>query len=165
MLRGSEVEQKTDIIVASSISTARCLTKDHEGLIPAPEQPEFYLVVDCPSLHIVSGDNIGPRRQSDTDVSLKVSCISSSWYKITSTDRLSLASQQSTMPSAPSVSKSSPEPDRLHPIFHHQDIAHLESRLVPVNCHGLFGRIVHCQRWCRLRLIPPFEEEAYRPLP
>jgi hypothetical protein len=45
--------------------------KDHEGLIPVPAQPEFYFVVDCPSLHIVSGDHIGVRQQSETDVSIK----------------------------------------------------------------------------------------------
>jgi len=73
MLRGSDVEQKSDIIVAaSSFSASRGLMEDREGLIPVPIQSEFYFVVDCPSLHIVSGNNIGPRRQSETDVSLKL---------------------------------------------------------------------------------------------
>jgi hypothetical protein len=71
MLR-SDVEQKSDIVVAtSSFSTSKDLMKDREGLIPVPTQPEFYFVVDCPSLHIVEGDNIGLRQQSETDVSLK----------------------------------------------------------------------------------------------
>ena len=73
MIRRSDVEQKSDIIVAaSSFSSSKGLMKDHEGLIPAPTQPEFYFVVDCPSLHIISSYNIGPRRQSEADVSLKL---------------------------------------------------------------------------------------------
>ena len=66
MLRGSGVEQKSDIIVA------RSLMKDHEGLIPVKAELEFYFVVDCPSLHIISGNNIGPRQQAGTDVCLKL---------------------------------------------------------------------------------------------
>jgi hypothetical protein len=69
MRRESDVEQKSDIIVATS--AARSLMRDQEGLIPVLAQPEFYFVVDCPSLHVVSGDCIGPRRQAETDVSLK----------------------------------------------------------------------------------------------
>lgn len=73
MLRRSDVEQKSDIIVAaSSFSTSKGPMMDHEGLIPVPTKSEFYFVVDCPSLHIVSGNNIGPRWQSETDVSLKL---------------------------------------------------------------------------------------------
>jgi hypothetical protein len=66
MLRGFDVEQKSDIIVAGS------LMKDHEGLIPVPAELEFCFVVDCPSLHIISRNNIGPRRQAGTDVRLKL---------------------------------------------------------------------------------------------
>ena len=78
MLRRSDVEQKTDIIVAaSSFSASKGLMKDDDGLIPVSTQPEFYFVVDCPSLHIVSGNNIGPRRQSERDVSLKLFMYSS----------------------------------------------------------------------------------------
>lgn len=73
MLRRTDVEQKSDIIVATSrYPSSRDLMKDHEGLIPVPTQPELYFVVDCPSLHIVDGHNIGPRQQSETDVSLKL---------------------------------------------------------------------------------------------
>jgi hypothetical protein len=76
MLKRSDVEQKSDIIVAtsrfpSSRDLAKDLTKDREGLIPIPTQPEVYFVVDCPSLHIVGGNNIGPRQQSGTDVSVE----------------------------------------------------------------------------------------------
>ena len=66
MLRGSDVEQRSDITVA------RSLMKDHEGLIPAQAELEFYFVVDCPSLHIISGNNIGPRQQAETDVRLNL---------------------------------------------------------------------------------------------
>ena len=66
MLRGSNVEQKSDIVVA------RRLMKDHEGLIPVRAEPQFCFVVDCPSLHIISGNNIRPRRQAETDVCLKL---------------------------------------------------------------------------------------------
>jgi hypothetical protein len=59
------------VVATSSISTARSLMKDREGLIPVPVPSEFYFVVNCPSLHIVTGDNI-PRRQAETDVSLKL---------------------------------------------------------------------------------------------
>jgi hypothetical protein len=57
-------------LMSSDIIVTRSLMKDHEGLIPV--QSEFCFVVDCPSLHIVSGDNIGPRRQAKTDVRLKL---------------------------------------------------------------------------------------------
>ena len=66
MLRGSDIEQKSDITVTGS------LTKDHEGLIPVQAELEFCFVVDCPSLHIISRNNIGPRRQAGTDVRLKL---------------------------------------------------------------------------------------------
>jgi hypothetical protein len=66
MLRGSDVEQKSDIIVA------RSLMKDREGLIPVQAELEFCFVVNCPSLHIISRNNIGPRRQVETDVRLKL---------------------------------------------------------------------------------------------
>jgi hypothetical protein len=66
MLRGSGVGRQSDIIVE------RRLVKDHEGLIPAQAELEFYFVVDCPSLHIISGNNIGPRQQAETDVRLKL---------------------------------------------------------------------------------------------
>jgi hypothetical protein len=59
-------------LMSSDIIVTRSLMKDHEGLIPVQVQPEFSFVVDCPSLHIVSGDNIGPRRQAKTDVRLKL---------------------------------------------------------------------------------------------
>lgn len=73
MLRRSDVEQKSDIIVAAStFSASKDLMRDDDGLIPVSTQPEFYFVVDCPSLHIVGGNNIGPRRQSERDVSLKL---------------------------------------------------------------------------------------------
>jgi hypothetical protein len=72
MLRGSYIEQPCVAVGTSSISTDRTPMKDHEGLIPL--QSEFYFVVDCPSLHIVSGNIIGPRRQAETDVSPNVSC-------------------------------------------------------------------------------------------
>lgn len=81
MLSRSDVEQKSNIIVATSrFPSSRDLTKDltkdhtkdHEGLIPVPTQPEVYFVVDCPSLHIVGGNNIGPRQQSETDVSVEL---------------------------------------------------------------------------------------------
>jgi hypothetical protein len=76
MLRRAVVEQKSDIIVASSRSpSTRDLMKESEGLIPVPTQPELYFVVDCPSLHIIDGHNIGPRQQSETDVSLDFPCI------------------------------------------------------------------------------------------
>jgi hypothetical protein len=65
MLRGSDIEQKSNILVA------RSLVKDHEGLIPVPAEPEFCFVVDCPSLHIISGNNIRPRWHAETDVRLK----------------------------------------------------------------------------------------------
>ena len=63
MLRGSGVGRQ---------SVERRLVKDHEGLIPTQAELEVWFVVDCPSLHIVSGDNIGPRRQAKTDVRLKL---------------------------------------------------------------------------------------------
>jgi hypothetical protein len=65
MLRGSDVEQKSDITVARSL-------KDHEGLIPVQAESEFCFVVDCPSLHVISGNNIRPGRQAKTDVRLKL---------------------------------------------------------------------------------------------
>jgi hypothetical protein len=71
MLRGSDVERKSDIIVATS--AARGLMEDYEGLIPVTAQSELYFVVDCPSLHIVSGNYLGPGRQSETDVGLDLS--------------------------------------------------------------------------------------------
>jgi hypothetical protein len=78
MLGGSYVEQKSDIIVAaSSFSAAKGPMKDDDGLIPVSTQPELYFVVDCPSLHIVGGNNIGPRRPSERDVSLKLFMYSS----------------------------------------------------------------------------------------
>jgi hypothetical protein len=43
--------------------------RDHEGLIPVSPQSEFAFVVDCPFLHVVDGNSIGPRQQSETDVS------------------------------------------------------------------------------------------------
>jgi hypothetical protein len=118
MLKRSDVEQKSDIIVAtsrfpSSRDLAKDLTKDREGLIPIPTQPEVYFVVDCPSLHIVGGNNIGPRQQSGTDVSVEFFMYGILLPQITCANRLSLASQRSTMPSVPSVSRSLPEPDRL----------------------------------------------------
>jgi hypothetical protein len=69
MLGRPHVEPKHDAIttLAPSTSSPRTSMKDHEGLILA--QPEFYFVVDCPSLHIVSGDSIGSRRQTGADVS------------------------------------------------------------------------------------------------
>jgi hypothetical protein len=66
MLRGSNVEQQSDIIVA------RSLMKDHEGLIPVRAEAEFCFVGDCPGLHIISGNNIRPRPQAETDVCLKL---------------------------------------------------------------------------------------------
>jgi len=64
MVRGSpRVEQKSDIFVGSRMDV-------YNGLIVVEE--ESYFVVDCPSLHIVSGNNIGPRRQAETDVGLKI---------------------------------------------------------------------------------------------
>jgi hypothetical protein len=66
MLRASNVEQQSDIIVAKG------LMKDHEGLIPVRAEAEFCFVVDCPSLHIISGRNIRARRQAETDVCLKL---------------------------------------------------------------------------------------------
>jgi hypothetical protein len=66
MLRGSDVGQKSDITVT------RSLVKDHEGLIPVQAELESCFVVDCPSLHIVGRNNIGPRRQAETDVRLKL---------------------------------------------------------------------------------------------
>jgi hypothetical protein len=73
MLRRSDVEQKSDIIVAtSSLSTSRGLMQEHEGLIVAVTQSELRFVVNCPFLHVISGNDIGPRRQqSGDDVSLK----------------------------------------------------------------------------------------------
>jgi hypothetical protein len=65
MLRGSDVEEKSDIIVAGSL-------KDHEGLIPVQAESEFCFVVDCPSLHIISGNDIWPGWQVETDVRLKL---------------------------------------------------------------------------------------------
>lgn len=70
MLRGSDIEQPCVTVGTPSVSTLRTPTKDSEGLIPL--QSELYFVVDCPSLHIVGGDIIGPRRQAATDVSLKL---------------------------------------------------------------------------------------------
>jgi hypothetical protein len=61
MLRGSGVGRQ---------SVERRLVKDHEGLIPTQAELEFWFVVDCPSLHIISGNNIGPRQQAETDVRL-----------------------------------------------------------------------------------------------
>jgi hypothetical protein len=46
--------------------------KDHEGLIPVQAERESCFVVDCPSLHIISRNNIGPRRQAESDVRLKL---------------------------------------------------------------------------------------------
>jgi hypothetical protein len=66
MLRGFDVEQESDIIVA------RSLMKEHEGLIPVEAELEFCFVVDCPSLHIISRNKIGPRQQAETDVRLKL---------------------------------------------------------------------------------------------
>ena len=66
MVRGSNVEQRSDIISAGS------LVKDHEAPIPVQTELEFYFVVNCPSLHIISGNNIGRRRQAETDVRLKL---------------------------------------------------------------------------------------------
>jgi hypothetical protein len=51
-------------------SVERRLVKDHEGLIPTQAELEVWFVVDCPSLHIISGNNIGPRQQAETDVRL-----------------------------------------------------------------------------------------------
>jgi hypothetical protein len=77
MLRRSDVKQKSDIIIAaSSFSTSKGLMKDHEGLMVAPTQPEFHSVVNCPFLHIISGNNIGPRWQFEMDLSLKSSTYS-----------------------------------------------------------------------------------------
>lgn len=45
--------------------------KDHEGLIVVQAEPEF-CVVNCSSQHIICGNNIGPRRQAETDVRLKL---------------------------------------------------------------------------------------------
>lgn len=87
MLRGSDVEQRSDITVA------RSLMKDHEGLIPAQAELEFCFVVNCPSLHIISRNDIGPRWQAETDVRLKFPCILSFWHKMTCTDRLRLVFQ------------------------------------------------------------------------
>lgn len=64
MPRGSDVEQTSDTIVP------RSLAEDREGLIPV--QAEFCFVVNCPSLHIIRGNNIGPRWQAETDVRLKL---------------------------------------------------------------------------------------------
>jgi hypothetical protein len=61
MLRGSGVGRQ---------SVERRLVKDHEGLIPTQAELEVWFVVDCPSLHIISGNNIGPRQQAETDVRL-----------------------------------------------------------------------------------------------
>lgn len=69
MLRKSDMEPLCVVGGTSSITTARRPTKDHEGLIPV--QTEYYFVVDCPRMHIISGNDIGPRRQAETDVSLK----------------------------------------------------------------------------------------------
>jgi hypothetical protein len=66
MLRRSNVEQQSDIIVAKG------LMNDHEGLIPVRTEAEFCVVVDCPSLHIISGNNIRARWQAETDVCLKL---------------------------------------------------------------------------------------------
>jgi hypothetical protein len=66
MLRASHVEQQSDIIVTKG------LMKDHEGLIPVRTEAEFRFVVNCPSLHIISGSNIRPQRQAETDVCLKL---------------------------------------------------------------------------------------------
>lgn len=70
MLRRHVVEQKSDIIVAtSSFLASKGPMRDDEGLIPVPPQSEFSFVVDCPFLHIVNANNIGPRQPSETDVS------------------------------------------------------------------------------------------------
>jgi hypothetical protein len=66
MLRRSDVERKRDIIVA------RSLMKDDEGLIPVQAEPGFRFVVDCSSLHIISGNNIRPRRWAEIDVRFKL---------------------------------------------------------------------------------------------
>lgn len=69
MFRRPHVELEHEAITTLAPRTTRPRTpmKDHEGLILA--QPEFYFVVDCPSLHIVSGNDIGSRRQTNVDVS------------------------------------------------------------------------------------------------
>jgi hypothetical protein len=58
--------------MSSDTIVARSLMKDHEGLIPVQAEPEFCFVVDCPSLHIISGINIRPRPQAGTDVRPKL---------------------------------------------------------------------------------------------
>jgi hypothetical protein len=66
MLRGSDVEPKSDVIVA------RTPMKDDDGLMSVQAESQFCFVVDCPSLHIISGNNIRPPRQAETDVRRKV---------------------------------------------------------------------------------------------
>jgi hypothetical protein len=79
--------------MSSDIIVARSPMKDHEGLIPVQAEREFCFVVNCPSLHIISGNNIRPRPQTGTDVRLKLSCILPFWHKMTCTNRLRLAFQ------------------------------------------------------------------------
>jgi hypothetical protein len=121
MYRGPDAEQKSDIITATP--GARGLMRDDDGLIPVPAQSESYFVVDCPSLHIVSGNLIiGPRRQSETDVSLNFHISAILLSEITYAAYDSMASQCLTMPSVPDASKSLPELDRSlpHPESLHQ---------------------------------------------
>ena len=87
MLRASNVEQKSDTIVAGSP------VKDGGGLIVVEAESEFCFVVNCPSLHIISGNTIRPRWQAETDVRLKFFMYLSFWHKMTCTDRLRLAFQ------------------------------------------------------------------------